>query len=141
MAKKTVALVLATIYFGMANCRFTCALGMSAPAPTVAEQQNEREDGTCHHEESKSRPSRHQGQSPCCMSHFDNAPALLPAAVVHVKAPIPFSILPASGAVAITPLAQLRAFSENHDPPLAVSKVLELSSLSPRAPPSSLVVL
>jgi hypothetical protein len=39
------------------------------------------------------------------------------------------------------PIAQLRAFSENHDPPLTVLQIVDRSPLSPRAPPSLLAVL
>ena len=73
------------------------------------------------------------------MASADNAAALLPTLIALTKTPTLVAMIPAMD-VAI-PLIQLRAFSENHDPPLTVSQVVDQSSLSPRAPPHLLAVL
>ena len=142
MAKKILALALAAAYFGAANCRFACAMGLSAPAPAVAAGHGESGESACHHRDETQNQSQKRGDpAPCCMSHFDNALALLPANVATAKAPLVASLVPAVPPLMDIPLVRVRAYGENHGPPLVAFEGLDPSSVGPRAPPSFLVVL
>ena len=120
---------------GADACRFSCAQDLTrtlASAPAHADN-----DGSCCHPHERSQ--HHGRQASSCMVHADNIAALLPATITLTKTPMLVAMIPVMDIE--IPLAQLRAFRENHDPPLTVSQVVDQSSLSPRAPPSLLAVL
>jgi hypothetical protein len=142
-AKKIVAVVVATGYFFALNCRFVCAMEMPNYSPVAVEQHEKSDEGACHHQdESKDESDGQKSHSaPCCMTHLDDASALLPTVVVLHDAASLIAVLPIAVSGIVLPMPRLPSFWADRGPPLIVFQVLASSSRGPRAPPSPTVVL
>lgn len=142
-AKKIVAVVLAAGYFFALNCRFACAMGMPNYSPVAVEHHEKSDEGACHHQDQSKDESDGQKShsAPCCMTHLDDASALLPAAVALHDAASLVAVFPIVVSGIVIPMPRLPSFWEDRGPPLIISQVLASSSRGPRAPPSPTVVL
>lgn len=143
--KRLAALALAASYLADAHCRLACAGMISAPPPAAAgvERQDDQAGRACHHpRKTASPPGSPEGRSlPCCMNHFDGAPALVSADVSAAIAPLFVSAVQAAAGGVRLPLVRLCAYAADHAPPAAVAAIAALSSRGPRAPPCVLAVL
>ena len=136
-AKTFIALALAAAYFGVASCRFACAMTMSG-APAAASVQAPGMEGCHHHHAPSKKRGDRRGQAPCCMSQSGDAPALVPGVVALNEVSTEVVAVVAAEAIEAPVLEQ--PFAESQGPPRA-AQILESPSLSPRAPPFPSVVL
>lgn len=136
IAKKLLTLTLAAGYFIVFNCRFSCAMGMPGHSSAVAAPHAGHEDGACHHQEGGRNHC-----APCCMGHFDDAPALLPATTALQDASTFLFVMPMAASAVALPLPRLVACGTTRAPPLTDPGFCDQSSGGPRAPPSPTAAL
>lgn len=142
-ARKIVAVLLASSYLASVAARLACAETMGDEArPAAASHAVEAaDDPCCHHASAPAKSSRQDHPlAPCCRTGSSDLALVNPAVVAPSERRVLVLGEIAANAAPALQIAR-QDFASDPDPPGSLGPSQVLSSLSPRAPPSLLVVL